>query len=118
MRILQDHHHWLLARQGLHLRNERFQCSVPALLKCQFECGIAALLDYLVGAREQRWRHDNLRLQNYKQFAVPSPTHSDNSFHISESRLKKFGVIVGRIKTPMHYLGTKIRCWPRSKIGA
>ena len=37
MRILEDHQHRTLVRQGLHLGNERFQSSLSALLGGEFE---------------------------------------------------------------------------------
>ena len=44
MRILEDHQHRILPRQRLHLRNERFQRSLPALLRGQIERGIASVV--------------------------------------------------------------------------
>ena len=44
MRILEDHQHRILPRQRLDLRSERFQRSLPALLRGQFERGIASVV--------------------------------------------------------------------------
>ena len=44
VRILEDHQHRILPRQRLHLRNERFQRSLPALLGGQFERRIASVV--------------------------------------------------------------------------
>jgi hypothetical protein len=44
MCILEDHEHRILACQGLQLPNERFHCSLPALLRSQFVCGIAPIV--------------------------------------------------------------------------
>ena len=56
MRILEDHQHRTLACQGLHLRNERFQRSLPALLRGQIERGIASIVRQATASRQRARR--------------------------------------------------------------
>ena len=44
MHILKDHQHWILTRQRLHLRGERFKRSLPALLRTQLQRWIAPII--------------------------------------------------------------------------
>ena len=44
MRILEDHQHRIVTRQGLDLRNERFERFLPPLLRCQFERRITSIV--------------------------------------------------------------------------
>jgi hypothetical protein len=44
MRILEDHQHRILACEGRELRDERFQCSLPALLRVQRQNGVASVV--------------------------------------------------------------------------
>ena len=44
MGVLEDHQHRVKARQGLHLRNERIERSLPPLLRGQIECGVASIV--------------------------------------------------------------------------
>jgi hypothetical protein len=44
MHIFQDHHHKLLPRQRLYLCGERLHGFLPALLRCQLEGGIPAIV--------------------------------------------------------------------------
>jgi hypothetical protein len=44
MSILQDHQEWILPRQRFHLREERLQSSLSALLRRKIEYRIAAII--------------------------------------------------------------------------
>ena len=44
MRILEDHQHRILPCQRFHLGNERFQRSLPALLRCQLKRRITSVV--------------------------------------------------------------------------
>ena len=54
MRILEDHQHRTGAGQALDLRDERVHRSLPALLRGQFECGIAPVVGQRQHLDEER----------------------------------------------------------------
>ena len=96
MRVLEDHQHRTLARQRLHLRNERLQRSLPALRRGQIERGIAAIvrqrqhfgeqrgvLDRGRGLREHRIELVELRL---RRIVV---RQSGGAFHLADDRIER-----------------------------
>ena len=96
MRILEDHQHRILARQRLHLRNQRLQRSLPALRRGQIERGIASVvrqrqhlgekrgvLDRGRGLREHRVELVELRLRRVVA------RQSGGAFHLADDRIKR-----------------------------
>ena len=96
MCILEDHQHRILARQGLDLWNERFQRSLPTLLRCQFERRITSVVRQRQhlgkqcrivirgrGLREQRVELVELRLRGVVV------RKSSGAFHLADDRIKR-----------------------------
>ena len=95
MRILEDHQHRVLPRQRLHLRDERFQRSLPALLRVQFERRITSVVRQRQhlgeqcrillrgrGLRQQRIELVELRLRGVVV------RKSGGAFHLTDDRIE------------------------------
>ena len=96
MRILEDHQHRLLACQSRKLRRQRLQRSLPALLRGQFERGIASIIRQRQhlgkergilrrgrGLRQQRIELVELRLR------CVVVRQSGGTFHLADDRIKR-----------------------------
>ena len=96
MRILEDHQHRILTRQRLHLRGERFQRFLPALLWVHVERGITPVVRQrqhlgkqcriLIrgrGLREQSIELVELRLRGIVV------SKSGGPFHLTDDRIKR-----------------------------
>ena len=106
MRILEDDQHRTLARQGLHLRDERVQRSFPALLGCQFERGIASIVrqrqhlgqerGVLRGCRGLSKEHIELVEFRLRGIVVHQ---AGSTFHLSNGRMKCAVGVLRRAET-------------------
>ena len=103
MRILEDDQHRVLARQGLHLRDERVQRSFPALLGSQLERGIAPIVrqrqhlgqerGVLRGCRGPSKEHIELVEFRLRGIVVHQ---AGSAFNLSDERMKRaVGVLRG-----------------------
>jgi hypothetical protein len=105
MRILDDHQNRFGAHQGLHLQNERFQRPLSALLRRQFERGIAPIIPkgqhlgnqcrVLPGGR-------GLRQQGVKLVAPPLRCvvvrQSSGTSYLTDDRIKRTICMLRRAK--------------------
>jgi hypothetical protein len=114
MRILEDHQHRIGARQGLHLRNERLQRTLPALLRGQIECGITSIIrqrqqvgeERGVSARGRTRREHGIQLVEPRSRGVVAP-QSGGAFQLTNNRMQR----------AVHFLRGAEIAKPRMRLG-
>jgi hypothetical protein len=107
MRILENHQHRIGLRQLLHLRSKRFHRSVPALLRHQFECGVAAIVrqrqhlgkERCVPLRGRGLRQDRIELVEPRLHGVVV-RQSGGTFHLANDRIKRAVGVLWRAEIP------------------
>ena len=96
MYILEDHQHRLLACQSRELRGQGLQRSLPALLRSQFERGIASIIRQRQHLGKERGvlRGSRGLRQHHIEFVEPRlwlviVRQSGSTFHLADDRIKR-----------------------------
>jgi hypothetical protein len=94
--IFDEHQHWSLSSQFRKLRGQGFQRSLPALLRCQFERGIASVVGQQQHLSEQRGilfggrglRQQRIELVELRFWCVVV-RESGGMFHLADDRIER-----------------------------